>query len=326
VGFPIDFKNLALLIGLTLPIGAMAAAPTGGLHTDAPREKRPSPTICERRTRYLRNTYESKITASDVLDRALTSGKKIIVFGESHFERSKKFYYSAFRELKTRNPNLDCLLVEQPKEKYQKGLDQCFKIRNCKNIDLPDFSGVLQGLAIGYKVKAIDAVTNFFSLPEDLLADVTRRDHFMADTTEALFTSGECHAAIMVVGSAHMRGQERETSLAALLKEKNLDTYRIELLSPGEDRNGCSDQRWRWQAANKAQICTEEMPSLKENFAFVNSKDGEGVPSQYGDIPGMDKTRRTFGNWGDYDAAVALGCDDPNLSSCPEQEIPDCNR
>ncbi|MGE3263176.1 MAG: hypothetical protein AB7K68_15455 [Bacteriovoracia bacterium] len=290
------------------------------------KERRPSRATCDRRIRYLRNAYDAKLSPGEVLDKAAASGKKIVVIGESHYERVNKFYHWAFGEMKKKNPALDCILVEQPLAKYQAALDACHARRGCKRASLPSFSGVAAGLALGLKVKAIDAETNFMNLPSDLLADLNRRDRFMANATEDLFKSGECKFALMIIGANHARGYDRETSVVAELKAKNFDPYKIELISPGLNRDGCADFRWRWKSIAGKKLCAAEMPVLKENFGFLNSKDGEIVPSEYGDIPGNDDTRRSYGYWSDYDAVIALGCKDPEASACPLEIYPDCRR
>lgn len=277
----------------------------------------PSPEACALRARYLKSAYQNRISFSQLFDQATASGRKIILFGESHFERSGKFYLHAFRELKKRNARLNCVLVEQDKTHFSPPLEACnLDPKGCDRKALPTFSGVAQGFAAGLRVEAIDDPPSFFQLPTDLMADATRRDRYMADATKSLFDSGACTGAVVVVGANHGRGEGREGSLPKFLAERELAPYMIELISPHTNQRGCADYRWIWLDEKERAACSGNPAQLSQNFAFLNTAEGKNVPSGYASIFSKSAAFAAYGKWADYEAVAAIGCENPKSTSC----------
>jgi hypothetical protein len=270
---------------------------------------------CLSKNEYLKRAYRARVSLKAVIQQALGSKAKVILFGESHAEPSADFYKWAMSQLKKGNSRFDCVLIEQPKEKYSTLLKECRSRKKCDKKSLPVFSGIQEGLALGLKVFPVDVTANMRAA--DFLADVTRRNQAMSENVRTLFESGECHGAVLIVGSLHAHRDHRIEPLGDLLVARGLTNYRVELMSPGIDTSLRPDPRWIWTDKNGASVCKEVPGQIGANFAVFNGSDSKSVISYYGPFsdPGTDQ-REFSGYWGDYDATVLLGCEKVSPATC----------
>lgn len=256
-------------------------------------------------------TKAKRLSVDQVLDEA--AGKKLVIFGEGHGERSSKFFNEALRRLKAKNPELDCVLVEQPQERYQAALDACNSSDACDRSKLPYFSGVKEGLANKLKVMAIDVEVKF---TEATFVDaIQKRNDFMAAATRRLLSDGSCKSAVMVIGALHAHSDPRLRSITDELAG-DIPSYKVELISPGRSTFGSLDPRWNWTNEKGESLCPEIPGYLGKTFAIQNDAKGKRVPVYFGPLSNFSDSE-FFGAWSDYDATILMGCEDPNATTCP---------
>ncbi len=287
-----------------------------------PEEEAPSPACareferaCQAKKSYLTKEYRNRTGLDESLKRAISSKRRIIVIGESHGERSEKFFRWVFEDLKKNAPQFNCVMVEQPKAQYQTILDACNAGGTCNKKKLPEFSGVKPALELGYKVLAVDAVPDFMS--SAFLDDVAKRNVHMANETAGALKSGVCESAVLIIGANHGHNDHGFASVPELLDKKGFKQYRMQLISPGFTKFGRLDPSWIWQTPKGESLCSEIPGLLGENFAIKKASGSGKVPAYLGSYsnPGTDE-KEFSGTWADYHESIILGCADPLEKTC----------
>ena len=274
--------------------------------------------FCDAKKSFLDFAYAQKLSFEDVLIKA--ASKDVVVIGESHSERSSKFYRYALKTLQTQDPKLNCVMVEQPQTTWQPALDACNPGVKCDRDVVPDFSGVQAALDLGLKVFAVDADV---SLNDQNYADeVPMRNRAMVSNLVRLQNSNVCNHSVLIIGSMHGHRYKKTKSVLDLIRESGRTLSSLEIASPGLDSFDHLDQRWVWTTPQGAPICKESPPILDENFALPNSSAPRLLPIIYGAFSHAGTEQREFlGSWRDYDSTVFIGCSNPEVKTCAKPAL-----
>ena len=269
--------------------------------------------LCAAKKTFLQSAFAARVGVDEVL--AGSAGKDVLVIGESHGERSAKFYRFALKFLQAHNSRLNCLMVEQPQATWQSALDQCNGSKNCDRESVPDFSGVQTALDLGIKVFAVDADVSLNG--QNYAAEVPMRNRTMVSNLIRLENSKSCDHSVLIIGSMHGHSYKKTKSVLDLVRESGRSLSSIEIASPGLDLFDHLDQRWIWTNQQGSSICQENPGLINENFALLNSPAPAELPMIYGAFSHAGTNQREFlGSWRDYDSTVFLGCSDPEAKSC----------
>lgn len=283
--------------------------------------------LCALKEDYLKDRLLNSKPIDQIIKAGAISNAKIIILGETHFDKSSKFYPNIFNELKNYRSDIDCFFVERdpthfngffggineietltPETSYKGSSPAAFIV---------DYLPVYEAKKLKMKIFAIDNHVEFPFI-EGKTNEVewfNKRDMYMANKMEELIQRKECSAGILIVGAGHVLSGANRKNINDHLHSKGIKSFTISMVDSGKDLANEYDSRLFWMNLQGREICNKDLNIIKKNFGFINVSKESSPPymfSNYKKIP-------YEGNWSDFDATMIFGCSKWDESSCDEK-------